>query len=271
MMDSSSSSSPSQSIESFVSEILRDEISKHQCIPVSEDASISSNSSTDSSSSYDLVSVASSQVLSETFQFYSSSSTFGSAKSTTTTSTSNKNKSRPTTKTARNYAGVEEKRTTLITKQRNQLLLLKHAATCKFDCVAQNMPCPHSSHCAFGKKLLRHMQQCKISTRHPSSCSFKYCRSSKILLIHHAKCTDLSCKICVVKKAKSTMRKKKTDRRMKEKKEVKMMNKNKKVVFMTNNEKSDETVEGEQETTSNVQVSSEEEKNSDMCMDMDES
>lgn len=58
--------------------------------------------------------------------------------------------------------------------------------------------CQHSSHCAFAKRLLAHIKECKISSRHSPPCSFKYCRSSKSLLAHYMKCKDDTCFVCNV-------------------------------------------------------------------------
>lgn len=58
--------------------------------------------------------------------------------------------------------------------------------------------CQHSSHCAFAKRLLAHIKECKISSRHSPHCSFKYCRSSKSLLAHYMKCKDDKCFVCNV-------------------------------------------------------------------------
>lgn len=74
-------------------------------------------------------------------------------------------------------------------KQRRHLKVLLHAATCTN--ADEGRSCPISSHCAKMKRLWQHISNCG-----DEKCSYKYCRTSRQLLLHHARCTKFSYPSC---------------------------------------------------------------------------
>jgi hypothetical protein len=67
--------------------------------------------------------------------------------------------------------------------KQDRLVVLRHASRCNCEGM--------TPHCAHMKQVWKHLQSCKVS-----NCNFKYCMSSKYILMHFSKCENVECEIC---------------------------------------------------------------------------
>ena len=70
---------------------------------------------------------------------------------------------------------------------RQRLLLLRHV----FKCPEEEGHCRMTPHCAYMKRLWKHMQVCK-----DCNCAVQHCMSSRYVLCHYCRCKDHQCPIC---------------------------------------------------------------------------
>jgi len=81
-----------------------------------------------------------------------------------------------------------EQRRTIIKKQQERILDLRHAAKCNHD---QDTDCPVRKDCAVTKQLWKHILKCSDLT-----CQVFHCISSRYILAHYHSCTDVKCEVC---------------------------------------------------------------------------
>ncbi|KAL8511296.1 hypothetical protein ACS0TY_017921 [Phlomoides rotata] len=71
--------------------------------------------------------------------------------------------------------------------QQRWLLFLRHARSCS----APEGTCPES-YCSTAQKLVKHIEHCIVF-----QCPYFRCRETRVLIIHHRKCRDASCPVCI--------------------------------------------------------------------------
>ena len=86
-------------------------------------------------------------------------------------------------------AGPDSIVASIVSRQQQWLLLMRHCARCRLN----EHVCWRAKECTDGKQMWDHLLRCPEGR----PCGYPHCAASKTLLLHHQRCINTGCRVCV--------------------------------------------------------------------------